>query len=1178
MKSLHKISLIFIVLTSLSCQLFADTNDWRNNRLIPLEKITVGPSDNYQSSLESEKHILYYTHNQNQISQLYMQELQTGISKPLFNPNPDAKDPALSLDNRWLAMTRFDSDAQGDIYLYPLKKGDKAIRLGEKSTKDYSPFWINKRAIGYLRQSMLSDQTQLVITDIYKKTKRVLMSGAITAPSASTNGRYIVFHTNAKSKSKSGIYIYDLKNNQLFGPLPIELPGSSSYARFSNDGRYLYFAHYLNDTNDDQNIDGKDHSVIFRVEVSKLLKAKKPLLPEQLTSVQQNCDFPVPTSKYLYLTCAYQGSLDVYCMPLSGRVPPQWNKEQIVQAHQNSQSYEDRLLLLNALEFRFHSKDENLTKKISMLEEQLSNHLEIGELSAAHFFVKNLEALYIKNSQKSIGEFYHNLATLLQLNAKALKEPKGVLRRTFQLELEQSRNKLLMQNRASGGAIFNAWIDILLKKNDAALKSLNEVLQYKNELIPMAYYLLIELSSQVLKDKPKLLLSQLLDASQNSSIQSQSRLYYAFEYFQQLSIVEPDLHKRVPTLISEIKNKKNRQIRALFINELTVTNLIITKEESKRHKIFSQLIKNLKAIADPLICDTAHKRAILLLKSGGEYKFMELLSRHWLTIADNRSVGFYNIAQQYSIITLNKAYGLLNSGNTNGALNTFYSAIRQTNDLEAIYNFVVIGLTSDDARLKQRVKKSLEILKKENLLKANREFLKVLQLLISDPKESQNTLQKAAALLEKFHPVGLTPGLKNLLLGYIYHTQLLRNRQHYTYDRELYKKAHYHYMLALDQAYDNQRLKAAVLENLGQLHFSIGNYSMATNFFAKRIAIPFLNQNNEAQFRWKFARSLFYYNDFIDAKKEGEIALKLAQELSRKDTLAFMQQSAFYNMYAAHYKRAFTLYKQVLKDENLKAINRAKALLGYGYSLLKLQQPTLAQKAFQKLITVASKLQRVPVSSQCRISFEPLRLKLLAYGFLASSSNNATEKADYLSKRIEILTEIEDRIQDFAYDEKSRLEFLIKALQQEAVAYERNQELEQMQSKMNEALRLLPKYLAHNGGYNSQVMIRTLENYMSLALLYPQKFKDKEPKEFESLVNTTIKALTLRGYTPPITSMERFKLQLLQNTYNLKITGKKTKKELKKFILYLKKDPEWQSLKSNHSNLFKEVTALIPCG
>jgi len=1139
LKKNYTIALLFLLLTS---QLIANTHDWRNNKLLDLQKVTVGPSDNYQSSIQTDQNRLYFTRNKNQISHIFMQDLQSAKSKRLLPPHTDAKDPVVSPDNRYLAMTCFKNDAKGDIYIYPFDKKKHAFFLTDYRARENSPFWINARELGYIHQSMTSNISQLMSVNIYTKMKKVIASGDISAPSASPNGKYIVFYQHKKEKSKSGIYIYDVKKNLQFGPLQIDLPGSSSYFRFSSDNEYLYFSQYLNDTNSDQKIDGSDYSVVFRVKVSKILQSKTTILPEQLTSVDQNCNFPLPTSKYLYLTCANEGSLDIYRMPLSGRVPLNWSKKEIIQADYNSKSYEDRLLLLNALEFRFHSEENNTTERISLLERQLSNHLEIDELSAAEFFVTKIEALYKQKDQKSLANFYHNLTILLQLNAKALKQPAGKIRRFFALELEQSRQKLLMQDSQSNGVIFNAWIDILLKKDDSARKQLDKILHHKNRLTPIAYYLAVALSRKLLKNKPQLLLTQLLNASQNGNLPLVSRLYYTCKYLDQLAKMEPDLHKREHILNTEIKKRENQKNRVLFKNELAINHLIVEKNESKKHQIFSKLMKSLKDVSNPLIRDIAHKRAILLLKSAGKYKFMELLSRHWLIVSDNTNIGFYDIAQQYSIVTINKAYSLLNHNKSNDAANAFYSAIRQTNDLEALYNFVTIDFTTKNVALNKHIEKALKVLKKEHLLKNNINLLKALQLLMAAPKETQEHLKKVAVLLENFKPVGLTPAIKSLLLGYVYHRQLLLSQKNYIYDIEVYKKAHYQYMLALDQAYDNQRIQAAVLQNLGQLHFSVGNYSLATQFFKKRVAIPFLNKKSEALFRWHFAQSLFYYNDYRYAAKEGELALGLAQEVTMQNSIGFAQKAAFYDIYAAYYNRAATLYKKVLKNKNLSTINRAKALLGYGYTLLQLQKPIHATQVLKKLLVVTSQLTTVPANTQCRISFEPQRLQLLAYGFLASLSTHPQEKIYYLSERIKILILIKDRIENFAYDEKSRLEFLIKALAQKAVVYKENKQLQQMQNTMSQAIKLLPKYLAQNGGYNSQVIIRTLDNYISLALLYPKQFKNREPLELQPLVKATLEALTLQGYTPPTTSRERAKLEYLKINYDAKIIGQKSKK------------------------------------
>ncbi|SFV74844.1 hypothetical protein MNB_SM-3-188 [hydrothermal vent metagenome] len=502
---------------------------------------------------------------------------------------------------------------------------------------------------------------------------------------------------------------------------------------------------------------------------------------------------------------------------------------------------------------------------------------------------------------------------------------------------------------------------------------------------------------------------------------------------------------------------------------------------------------------------------------------MELFSRHWLIVAHIKEIGFYDIAQQYSIITTKKAYGMFNDKNYQSALNTFYSEIRQINDLEAIYNFVTIGYVYD-TKLKQQVKKSLTLLQKGHILKENSEFAKALILLIKE-KETKENLEKAKTILQHMQAMGLTPAMKNLLLGYVYHRLLeLSHKDNGEYDVTLYKKAHYQYMLALDLAYDNQRIQSAVLENLGMLHFSVGNYALSTHFFAQRSTLPFLNIQSEASFRWHFARALFYYNHYKQAKEEGDKAYKLAQKAHR-DVIAFMQQDAFYNLYAQEYEQASFLYQKVIK--NLQGINRAKALLGYGYSLKKLHKCKQATKQFQKLLQLTPSLEHLPKNRYRLIDFEPKRLELLAYGFLVSCETDRKKQQSYLAKRVKILKDMKGNVSDFAYDEKTRLEFLIKTLQQEAVIYEKEKELNKMGKVMSEALQLLPLYIKEGGAYSSQVMLRTLDNYLALSILYPKAFHQEEKPLAKSLTTKTIQALTYPNYTPPLIKMEQKKLQKL---------------------------------------------------
>src|SRR6202034_3352313 len=132
--------------------------------------------------------------------------------------------------------------------------------------------------------------------------------------------------------------------------------GISGFPNVSDDEKHLLFSHYLNDTNNDGIIDGNDNSVIFRVPIATLLK-EDIVFPEQLTSVDSNCSFPRPYKNFIYVTCAFEGALDIYQLPDSAIIPAQWNEAILNNAHKTSRTYSERLLILNALKYRFPKSD-----------------------------------------------------------------------------------------------------------------------------------------------------------------------------------------------------------------------------------------------------------------------------------------------------------------------------------------------------------------------------------------------------------------------------------------------------------------------------------------------------------------------------------------------------------------------------------------------------------------------------------------------------------------------------------------------------------------------------------------------------------------------------------------------------------------------------------------------------
>ena len=129
----------WLILTSVfSSPLLADI-DWRTNRILPLEKVTVGPTDNYQAVIDTNKDAIYYTRHQNLLSNLVKQDLKTGISSYLLAKDYDSKDPALAPDASQLALTLFRFDALGDVCLIPLATG-KVNCLTKSGSREWQPF------------------------------------------------------------------------------------------------------------------------------------------------------------------------------------------------------------------------------------------------------------------------------------------------------------------------------------------------------------------------------------------------------------------------------------------------------------------------------------------------------------------------------------------------------------------------------------------------------------------------------------------------------------------------------------------------------------------------------------------------------------------------------------------------------------------------------------------------------------------------------------------------------------------------------------------------------------------------------------------------------------------------------------------------------------------------------
>ncbi len=1162
----------FGVIAAQAGQLAAANIDWRNNRIMPLEKVTVGPNDNYQAVIDTDNEFIFYTRYQNLLSGLVKQSLTTGITTNILPEDYDSKDPALAPDRSQLALTLFRFDALGDVCLLPLNEG-KLHCITKSGSREWQPFWINNQQLGYLRQGANQTTTELVTHSLIDNTSQVLVTGQLSAPAASANGQWLVYNHEKTATKESGLYLYNQENQQEIGPIQLDLPGNSSFARFDNQQAFIYFSHYLNDTNNDQKIDAQDHSVLFRLPFEQALDTSKKHLPEQLTSVAQNCSFPALTDQKIYMTCAFEGSLDNYSMPITGQVPAQWQSQDINLAHAQASSYEERLLLLNTLRYREQQNSQ------AMLERLLSNHLALNEFTAASYYVKQLATAYQGDAE--LTEFFNNLAILLELQAKQSLQPQGIVTASFRQELQKEQQKLATtvknpQNRT----LFNAWINFLAKKPETSISTLthiNELTQStNNSLHPLQTYLQLELANALAANQPavqEVLFNRALNLEE---ISTEARLFYAFQWLKVLH--QPNLNitpqVRQERLEQAANNSTDTRIQVLLRNEADLLKLIAATELNEERRYFTSMSQRLQPVKDDAqLRRLAHLRAIQMTGLAEKYDFMELISRHWLTHTQLSDPGFAQTAEYYASINLNRAYGSLAQHDNLTALNSFYALIRQTTDPEAIYQLINIGLQLDTS-LQPRMELLLKQLIAEELVDKNDPVVMTTLELLKNPNPSVERLEELAKALQSYQPKGLNRGAADLLTGGLYHRLVLATQDGYSHNKNHYQQAHYHYMLGLDLAWNNHRTQAALLNNLGQLHLSVRNYGLASEFFALRLQQPFLSNEEELLTRWQLARSLFYSNRMKAASQQAEQALTISQQptVNKENQLISLEKAGFYALQAKNFPLALKHYQTLLANHTLSGVNLTKTLFSQAYLNFKLGNNAPAETGFKEVLQQLPNLTAIPFKKGQLSSFSPERLKLQSYGFLAQLVEKPEEKLTWLNKRQQLLNDLKVNDLRYGFDEAGRLSQLIQTQLQTAVVLEQLNQHEQLASQMQSNVNSLKDWQKNGGSLIGQPVLHSIYNYLVLASSYPAAFA-KEPKQLAALIQSIDKEWAVEPETPAYNQAQQLKLKLLEEGYRFRLQAQ-TAQQLEAKLEALKTGASWQGLAITRPDLHQELEKL----
>lgn len=1150
---------LLIILFYLSSSLL-----WASKSFISLnslKRITFGPTDSFQGILDK-KNTLYFTKTKNLTNHIFYQNNKKTESI-LLNNNAGTRDPEISPKGNKLLLVNLKDDSSGEICIFDLKKQLlNCLESGEYSVAN--PFWVDKTHIGYLRRKITfpDSKIELTVQNIENHKKQIIYQGKINSPSYDATNSLFAFNFYDKNYHQWNIKFMSFINDINFA-VSIPLPGVSGVLRFSQDGRFLYFSQYLNDTNFDQKIDGDDNSVIFRFPIDNIKNNNsKTIFPEQITSVQDNCNFPFPTTKTLLLTCAFAGSLNIYSLPLSGKIPLSWSKKDILNAHSAARTYEDRLLILNILRYRYP----NSFPTRNMIEKILGNHLKLEDVTAGIFYINKLLEMEKRPEKKGFLEL---LKIYLLIDESKKHEPlqrKSVYFRSFINDkikkIKSYSNKIKLRQ------ILLSYCYNFLDEKKAARKTISTV-NLDSKMSYLERYLSLKLIKVLFGNSSNKLIRSYLDVLKRTELSEEAVIFYGFKYLSLLDkLHEKNIKAQAKTINFMLSQEKiaHIRVRQLFDFELLIINLITTNDSKSQRDIFNKIKKVFWQTKDGYFLRKAlYIRAIINLSRADNIDFLGKVSSSWLIYTKPNETEYQYAVKQYTTTTFYKAYNALSKKLLKESANLFYLAVRQTDDLEAHHMMTMIR----DVDLNDRptLKKDYANLTKQGIVADSVKYSKAL-LLSNDAHSDPSTIKTAIETLIDLTAKDLTnPGVSLHLLAYLYHEKLLLNKTALDYDKNLYNNANRNYVLALDLFKDNIRYKASALSNLSRLNSDTRNYSLAITYLQKRGELPFLSLDEKLSYIWQHSNALYFNGQATKALKLSEEGLQLVNDNDHK--LVFLEKSAFYSLAAKQFIKANKYYENIFSNYKTKLshTNKIKAYLSWGFTLFKLGKLDLAKKRLNLAVSLSQKPLADPVDKTKKSTFKPELTRIIAYGLLAKIEKSPHNSIKKLRLRIEELNKIKDNYSHFTSNEAILRSQLVVAYNQIAEKYESINDYIEMRRSIWKAVEI-----SQEGNILEPQSYRSIINFLSLAISHNSYFKSHKVEIFEKIIGEIqskfSKIKKIKG--PKI--FQKLKLSLFWITYQKHVLNRDI--NLEGNFVELFSNPELTTLLKHFPQNHKKIVTL----
>ncbi len=836
-------------------------------------RITAGDANAYMGVPSPDGRRIFFVSDHRSTTSIHSQAPDRGGPAAIIQENADVLAPRPSPDGRTLLYIDTARDAGGDACLMDLETGDRRCLTG-LDTADVDAFWFpDGRFIGVLQRGALHDDFVLRRLPITGGPVTDIVRANLATPSISADGTYLAWvplerdseqvGINFAMRLGRGIVFHRLSDGVEFSFSP-PLPGYSGFPAFSPDGHHFLFAQYLNDTNFDGRIDGRDNGVLFRVAFDA--KAPSPFQgpPEQLSSARFNCLYPAPGPGRLVATCSDGNNLNIFTLPPEGSIPTDWDLARIDEQIAASRDQWEQLMLMG----RAQLLEPDVAGRLVRLRAMADLHTRLKEYESADFYARRSADLAGRGAREA--RWAGVLRELIAHRVGEARLVQGQVSETFLADARQRLSRLPLDDEDVDVAALALLLDSEIRDvagDEAGARQAFARISPDRLTDAATIRMLGERAARLLAlpwERPALL-DLLRTLSLHPAAPPADRLMLA-DAFVTTAVRGATQSGRAAAVQAALAVAPEGSELAFRLDlERRLIPIGRQDPETLRAEVFALY----RAEKDPLrrrflVLDTVRRAAA----KDQEYVMYQFANTWVAGLRPGSAERPYGEAL-YREVAMDRAYATWAADDVAEARGWFWGATLQGDPLEAHIGFI-------ETRLAEGVDDLDETYLKRFASDPNgpaAAFVRAYRATRSMGNEAADVDRIAKAVSKDVKTaVDAWPSAwePHLLRGWIAHQRLLRRT-----DPDLASEARNEYGLALDLARESPRGLATILLNLGLLQATLGDDSAALDTLGQRDALPYDDPAGRFTARVAQARSLFRTERFVGAAAASREAVDL---------------------------------------------------------------------------------------------------------------------------------------------------------------------------------------------------------------------------------------------------------------------------------------------------------------